>query len=74
LSRGNNANGLTEPLPDVDGRVNNQLHSLSLGLDYPVLRDTSLRATYTYDYYKDLVNPDMGGQLHTLMLGLNFRL
>jgi len=74
LSQGNNANGLTEPLPDVDGRVNNQLHSLAFGLEYPLQASKSFRATYTYDYYKDLVNPDMSGKLHTLMLGLNFRL
>jgi len=35
LVEGHNASGLSEPLPDVDNSVDNQLHTLSLGLDYP---------------------------------------
>jgi hypothetical protein len=73
-SKGHNASGLSEPLPAVDSNVDNQLHSLSLGIDYPWKSNMSLRATYTYDYYKDYVYPDLGGALHTLMLGLNFQL
>jgi hypothetical protein len=73
-SKGHNASGLTEPLPEVDNSVDNQLHSLSLGLDYPWKNNMSLRATYTYDYYKDNVYQELSGALHTLMLGLNFQL
>ena len=74
LSRGHNASGLTEPLPEVDNRVDNQQHSLSLGLAYPWQASKSFTAVYSYDYYKDHAYPDMSGRLHTIMLGLNFRL
>lgn len=74
LSSGHNASGLPVPLPEVDSVVDNQLHSLSLGLEYPVQREILFRSTYTFDYYKDRAYPDMSGKLHTIMLGLNFRL
>jgi Putative outer membrane beta-barrel porin, MtrB/PioB len=73
-SKGHNASGLTEPLPDADNSVDNQLHSLSLGLDYPWKDTLSLRLSYTYDYYKDNVYEELSGALHTLMLGLSFQL
>ncbi len=74
MSEGHNADGLTVQLPEPDGRVDNQLHSLSIGLEYPTQRDISLQAGYTFDYYRDYAYPAMSGKLHTIMMGLNFRM
>ncbi len=73
-SEGRNASGLTEPLPDVDDRVDNYLHSLAFGMEYAWKKNMSVRGTYIYDYYKDHVYHDLSGGYNTLMLGLNYRL
>lgn len=78
-SKGHNASGLPVALPEVDERVDNLLHTLSFGVDYALKNNLSLRGTYTYDYYKDrayrnISGQDMSGDMHTIMLGLNYRL
>lgn len=73
-SEGNNASGLPEPLPEADAKVDNYLHSLSLGVEYAWKKNMSLRGTYIYDYYKDHVYRDLSGGYNTLILGLNYRL
>lgn len=73
-SEGRNASGLPEPLPEVDDKVDNLLHSLALGMEYAWKKNLSLRGTYIYDYYKDQVYRDLSGGYNTLMLGLNYRL
>jgi hypothetical protein len=73
-SEGRNASGLPEPLPEVDDKVDNLLHSLAFGMEYAWKKNMSVRGTYIYDYYKDHVYRDLSGGYNTLMLGLNYRL
>lgn len=74
-SKGHNADGLGgQSLPAVDASVNNVLQSLSFGLDYALKKNLSLKGSYTYDNYKDNVYNELSGELHTIMVGINYRM
>lgn len=73
-SLGDNATGLAgQTLPVVDASVNNLLHSLGLGGDYKLKENLLIKCSYNYDNYKDMVYPELSGDMHTLMLGLTYR-
>ncbi|EKD99289.1 MAG: hypothetical protein ACD_23C00036G0001, partial [uncultured bacterium] len=74
-SKGHNANGLGGlSLPAVDANVDNVLQTLSFGVEYALKRNLSLRGSYTYDNYKDHAYQAISGDMHTIMMGLNYRL
>ena len=73
-SKGDTASGIAkDELPDVDARINNTLHTLSLGAVYEIKKTISLRAGYIYDYYKDKVFGDLTGGVNTFMAGIIYR-
>ena len=75
-SKGNTASGqilaeLTAAAGSVDGRINNSVHTVALGADYALKKNTKLRVSYSYDYYNDKVYSALTGGVNTLMLGLS---
>lgn len=74
-SKGHNADGLGgQSLPAVDASVNNVLQTLSFGVAYALKSNLSLKGSYTFDNYKDHVYNELSGDLHTIMVGLNYRM
>jgi outer membrane receptor protein involved in Fe transport len=52
----------------VDARIDNTLHSLSIGADYSLNSLTKLRANYIYDHYDDDAYSLLSGGVHTLVI------
>ena len=80
-SKGDVASGLiaTELASTIDGTIDNGLHSFQLGADYALGKGLALQAGYVYDYYSDDVYRDLAGDtlsggVHTVMMGLVFKL
>jgi len=80
-SKGNVASGEVgaELAATIDGEINNTLHSLALGADYALKPGVDLRTGYVYDYYTDKAyrNVDgntLDGGVHTVMVGVIFKL
>jgi hypothetical protein len=76
-STGDTASGyvgsaLTATAGSVDGRINTTVHSLALGVDYELKKNTKLKASYSYDYYDDKVYRALTGGVNALMLGVSF--
>jgi hypothetical protein len=71
-SKGDTASGiiLTE-LPEVDGRIDNSVHTIALGVDYELSKSMRLRASWTFDYYDDEVYGDLTGGVNTVMAGVH---
>lgn len=70
-SKGHTASGLIlGELPEVDGKINSSVHSLSLGADYALKRTVKLKGSYVYEYYTDKVYDSLTGGYHTLMIGV----
>ncbi|MCR4294834.1 MAG: hypothetical protein NUW21_04820, partial [Elusimicrobia bacterium] len=74
-SKGNVATGLiaTELESTVDGVVNNELHSVSLGADYAITKALNLVGQYVFDHYKDKQYASLSGSGHTLSTALAYR-
>ena len=74
-AQGHNANGLAgQSLPQVDDRVDNLLHSLSLGVEYAWKKDVTIRGIYAHDRYSDKVYDALDGSRNAVWLGLDYRL
>jgi len=80
-SKGDVASGLiaTELTSTIDGTIDNSLHSFLLGSDYALRKGLNLQAGYVYDYYSDdayrnLDGDTLSGGVHTVMVGLVFKL
>lgn len=74
-SKGQNGSGLAgQTLPAVDDSVDNQLHSLSLGLAYRMKPNVTVFSGLILDYYKDYVYTELSGGRNTLLLGLSYQL
>ena len=74
-SKGQTGSGLAgQALPVVDDAVDNQLHSLSLGLAYRVQANVTVFGGLILDYYKDYVYTELSGGRNTLLVGLNYGL
>jgi hypothetical protein len=74
ISKGDVGSGLiaAELLNTVDGRIDNTLHSITLGADFVLKKGTTLRGGYVYDKYDDDAYGVLSGSVHTLMLGLSY--
>lgn len=74
-SKGNVATGLvaTELGSTVDGAVDNDLHSISLGADYALTKALNLVGQYVFDHYKDNRYASLSGSGHTLSTALAYR-
>lgn len=80
-SKGDVASGLiaTELNSTIDGTIDNSLHSFLLGADYVLGKGLDFQAGYVYDYYSDdvyrnLAGDTLSGGVHTVMVGLVFKL
>lgn len=70
-SRGHTASGLiAAELPEIDGTIDNAVHSLAFGVDYAIKKTLKLRSSYVYDRYTDKTFSDLSGGYHTLMMGV----
>lgn len=58
----------------VDSKIDNTLHSISLGADYSLNPNTTLRANYLYDYYNDDTYSLLTGGVHMLSLGVSLKM
>ncbi len=58
----------------VDSKIDNTLHSISLGADYSLTPKTNLRANYLYDYYEDDAYSLLTGGVHMLSVGVSFKM
>jgi hypothetical protein len=74
-AEGRVANGIIEAaLPEVDDDINEDIHSLSLGVDYALMKNVALSGIYSFDYYDNEAFNDLTGGVHTLMVGVSFGL
>lgn len=74
-----NGDGVTvdaSQAPDYTVReaIDDSLHSLILGAGYTLNKGTTLRASYVFDKYDDDAYGALSGNVHTLMLGMSFKL
>ena len=71
-STGETATGLVfAALPEIDGNIDNRVHTLDLGTSY-VLKDRwTLNANYTFDYYNDNVYEALSGGINSVMVGVS---
>lgn len=58
----------------IDSRIDNTLHSISLGADYTLSPKATLRANYAYDYYDDSAYSLLTGGVNMLAIGVSFKL
>lgn len=71
-SNGDTASGVIgSELPEVDGRIDNYIHSLALGAEYQLREDLKLRGSVFLDYYDDNVYSELSGGLVTFMVGVS---
>lgn len=71
-SKGEAASGqVLSEVPEVDGHINNTVHSLALGADYALKKTLTLRCSYSYDHYRDKVYGALTGGVNTLMVGVS---
>lgn len=74
-SKGHIASGQIEAaLPEVDDDINDNIHTVSLGVDYALMKNVALSGTYSFDYYDNEAFNDLTGGAHTLMFGVSFGL
>ncbi|UCV18813.1 MtrB/PioB family outer membrane beta-barrel protein [Ferribacterium limneticum] len=55
----------------IDGVINNNVHTLTLGVDYELKKRMKLRGTYVYDYYTDNAYTALTGAYQGLMVGVS---
>ena len=65
---------LVDATGTVDSRIDNTLHSVSLGADYTLSDTATLRGNYIYDYYDDNAYSLLTGGVHTLAIGVSFKM
>lgn len=71
-STGNTASGLIlGSLPLIDGRIDNAVHSLALGVQYRLNETMRVGANYVVDYYNDDAFDELTGGVHSIMVGLS---
>lgn len=71
LSTGDTASGVIGyELPEVDGRIDNTVHTIALGMERELRTGMALRASWIFDYYDDDVYSDLSGGLNTVMVGV----
>lgn len=70
-SNGHTASGLVlDSLPSIDGKVDNAVHSLALGVQYRFNESIRVSANYYVDYYDDDTFDQLTGGVHSVMVGL----
>lgn len=70
-SKGHTATGdIALALPEIDERINNTVHTLTLGVDYEISKKVKLKGAYVYEYYSDQIYHDMTSGYHALMFGV----
>ncbi len=62
------------PAESQNDKIYHTVHSLILGVDYALKKNTNLRVGYAFDKYEDKTYGDLSGDVHTLMLGLALKL
>lgn len=73
-AKGQNAEGLAgQTLPAADKTIDSQLRTLSLGVEYALRKDVSVRGIFAHDNYKDKVSDALSGSRNVLWMGLNYR-
>src|ERR1035437_236559 len=71
-SKGQNATGqIGAALPTVDERVDNDVQTVSLGVDYAIRKNMKIRGMYSYAYYSDRAYGALTGGVNALMVGLS---
>ena len=71
-STGNTASGvILGALPLIDGRIDNAVHSLALGVQYRLNETMRIGANYVVDYYNDDTFDELTGGVHSIMVGLS---
>lgn len=55
-------------------KVDHTVHSLMLGANYGLNKRMTLRVGYIFDKYDDKAYDDLSGKVHTVMVGLAFKL
>jgi hypothetical protein len=58
----------------VNDKIDNTLHSFTLGANYGLKKNMTLRGSYVYDRYEDDAYDALSGGAHTLMAGVSFAL
>lgn len=58
----------------VDSRIDNTLHSISLGADCSLTPKATLRANYIYDYYNDNAYDLLTGGVNMLAIGMSIEM
>lgn len=72
-STGNTASGLILGLlPRIDGRIDNAVSSLALGVQYQASPRLRWSGHYILDYYNDDVFGQLSGGMHSVMVGLTY--
>ncbi|OGT57011.1 MAG: hypothetical protein A3E01_13030 [Gammaproteobacteria bacterium RIFCSPHIGHO2_12_FULL_63_22] len=72
-SNGETASGMIlGSIPTIDGRIDNSLSSLSLGVQYQVNAKFRWSGSYVLDYYSDESFDELSGGLHSIMVGLTY--
>jgi opacity protein-like surface antigen len=56
----------------VRDTIDNSAHNLTIGAQYALKKNISLRGAYLYDRYSDDAYPTLNGGLHTVVMGLSF--
>lgn len=62
------------PAENLNDKIDHTVHSVILGVNYALRKNTNLRVGYVFDKYEDKAYGDLSGDVHTLMLGLAFKL
>ncbi len=71
-SNGRNASGtIGSALPVTDERVDNDVQTVSLEVDYAIRKNMKLRGMYSYAYYSDRAYNALTGGVNALMVGLS---
>ncbi len=71
-STGTTASGaILASLPLIDGRIDNAVHSLALGVQYRLNEAMRIGANYVVDYYDDDAFDQLTGGVHSVMVALN---
>jgi len=72
-SKGNTSSGyIDSKLHEIDGEINNSVHSLVFGVDYALNKTVKLKGSYDYEYYQDRSYDSLSGGYHALMIGTTF--
>lgn len=73
-SVGHTATGfIRDQLPLIDGRIDNRVHSLALGVNYRLNEQIRLSGGYVFDYYDDDAFSALTGGVHSLSVGVGVR-